>query len=70
MEAIKEWKVQTIFVQQGLFQPALVNTSSVTLLQENDEKPKDVIDDIFDEMIEMNKNYDGNAMFLPKGSLN
>ena len=47
-----------------------MNNGSVTLLQENDEKPKDVKDDIFDEIIEMNKNYDGNEVFLPKGSLN
>ena len=70
MTAIKEGKVQTIFVQKGLFQPALLSNGSVTLLQENDEKPKDAVDDIFDEMIEMNMNYGGDAVFLPKGSLN
>lgn len=69
MSAIKEGKVQTLFVQQGLFQPAVLENGSVDLLSENDEKPKEMIDDIFDEMIEMNMNYGGDAVFLPKGSL-
>lgn len=69
MSAIKEGKVQTLFVQQGLFQPAVMENGSVKLLAENDEKPKTMVDDIFDEMIEMNMDYGGDSVFLPKGSL-
>ena len=69
MAAIKEGKVQTLFVQQGLFQPAVMENGSVKLIAENDEKPKTMVDDIFDEMIEMNMNYGGDSVFLPKGAL-
>ena len=69
MNAIKEGKVQTLFVQQGLFQPAVMENGSITLLGADDEKPKVMVDDIYDEMIEMNMNYGGDSVFLQKEAL-
>lgn len=69
MSAIKEGKVQTLFVQEGLFQPAVLENGSVTLLSETDEKPKVMVDDIYDEMIEMNMDYGGDSVFLKKEAL-
>lgn len=68
-KAIHEGKIQTLFIQEGLFQPAVMENDTISLLTENDEKPKGMIDDIFDELIEFNMNYGGDAVFLPKGSL-
>ncbi len=67
--AIKEGRVHTLFVQEGLFQPATMSNGTINLLGENDEKPKGVIDDIFDDLIEMNLDHGGEAVFLPAGLL-
>ncbi len=67
--AVKEGRVATLYVQQGLFQPAVIEDNSVTLLSENDEKPAGAVDDIFSELIEMNSEQGGEAVFLPDGYL-
>ncbi len=67
--AIKEGRVQTLFVQQGLFQPAVLENDFIKIIGENDEKPKQMIDDIYDELIEMNMDYNGDTVFLPEGYL-
>ncbi len=67
--AIKEGRIQTIFVEQGFFQPATVDGNTVTLLTENMQNTPAYIDDILDEMIEMNAEFGGDAVFLPKDSL-
>ncbi len=68
-KAIQAGRVQTLFVQQGLFQPAVMEKDFIQLLGESDEKPKEMVDDIFDELIEFNLNHGGDAVFLPKGTL-
>ncbi len=67
--AILEGRVQTLFIEQGLFQPGLMNGHTITLVSENDRSGKEVVDDIFDEMILSNMNYGGDTVFLPKGEL-
>ena len=69
MRAINEGRVQTLFVEQGLFQPAVMENGFINLLGEKDEKPKVMVDDIYNDMIEFNLNHGGEAVFLPKGSL-
>lgn len=69
MRAINEGRVQTLFIEQGLFQPAVMKNDFIQLISNKDEKPKGMIDDIFDEMIEFNMNHGGEAVFLPKGKL-
>ncbi|HMR18480.1 MAG TPA: hypothetical protein PKA53_04200 [Sphingobacterium sp.] len=68
-KAISEGRVQTLFVEQGLFQPAVIEDGLVTLVSTADKNRKEVIDDIYDEMIELNMNFGGDVVFLPKGEL-
>lgn len=68
-KAIHEGRVQTLFVEQGLFQPAIIEEGSVTLVSTDIKSQKEVIDDIYDEMIELNMDYGGDVVFLPKGEL-
>ncbi len=68
-KAISEGRVQTLFVEQGLFQPAVIEDGLVTLVLTTDKDRKEVIDDIYDEMIELNMKFGGDVVFLPKGEL-
>lgn len=67
--AIKEGRVQTLFIEQGLFQPAVIEDDSIVYVQDDKRADKDVIDDIYDELIELNMDFGGDAVFLPKGEL-
>lgn len=67
--AISEGKVQTLFIEQGLFQPAVLENDTIRYVSEDQRTDKNVIDDIYDEMIEMNMKYGGDVVFLPKGEL-
>lgn len=67
--AIKEGKVKTLYVQEGLFQPAVMENGSLQLLSSSDEVPTDAIDDIYDDLIEQNMEFGGDAVFLPEGNL-
>lgn len=66
---ITEGRVQTLFVEQGLFQPAIIENRHITFVDEDDRTKKDVIDDIYDELIEENLKYGGDVVFLPPGEL-
>lgn len=68
-KAIHEGRVQTLFVEQGLFQPAIIEDGSVNLVSTDIKSQTEVIDDIYDEMIELNMDYGGDVVFLPKGEL-
>jgi len=68
-KGIKEGKIQTLFIEQGLFQPAILENDEITYMLANQRSDKDVIDDIYDEMIEANMRFGGDVVFLPKGSL-
>lgn len=66
---IKEGRVQTLFIEQGLFQPAILEDDQITYVSDSHKSDKGVIDDIYDEMISMNMNFGGDVVFLPKGEL-
>ena len=68
-KAISEGKIQTLFIEQGLFQPAILEDNEIIYVSENHRTDKEVIDDIYDEMIELNMNFGGDVVFLPKGEL-
>lgn len=68
-KAIPEGKIQTLFIEENLFQPGYMEADSITLVSEGDRSKKEVVDDIYDEMIEANMNYGGDTVFLPKGEL-
>ncbi|MCX7547808.1 hypothetical protein OS188_07575 [Xanthomarina sp. F1114] len=68
-KAITEGKIQTLFIEQGLFQPAIMENDEIIYVSEDQRSDTDVIDDIYDELIEYNMSYGGDVVFLPKGEL-
>lgn len=68
-KAISQGRVQTLFVEQGLFQPARITDDEITYVSDSQRTDKDVVDDIYDEMIELNMSFGGDVVFLPKGEL-
>src|SRR5690554_1377719 len=67
--AIKEGRIQTLFVEQGLFQPAIIENDEIKYVPESSRNQAGIIDDIYDELIELNMDYGGDVVFLPKGEL-
>lgn len=67
--AIKEGRIQTLFVEQGLFQPAIIQNEQIIYVPDDQREGLGVIDDIYDELIEMNMDFGGDVVFLPKGEL-
>lgn len=68
-KAINEGRIQTVFVEQGLFQPARLENNSVSIVTTADLDSEGVVDDVFSDMIERNMSFGGDAVFLPKGQL-
>lgn len=68
-KAISEGKIQTLFIEQGLFQPAVMKDDEIVYVSDEERNNTGVIDDIFDEMIEANMDFGGDVVFLPKGEL-
>ncbi len=68
-KGINEGRIQTIFVEEGRFQPALFENNVITFVSDEERSKKVVVDDIFDELIEMNMSFGGDVVFLPKGEL-
>lgn len=67
--AIKEGRIQTLFVEQGLFQPAVIKNDQIVYVSDDQREDLGVIDDIYDELIELNMDFGGDVVFLPKGEL-
>lgn len=67
--AVLQGRVQTLFIEQGLFQPGLIEGNSITLVSDKERSNKEVVDDIYDELIETNMNFGGDTVFLPKEEL-
>jgi hypothetical protein len=68
-KAIKDGRVQTLFIEQGIFQPAIVEDNVLTMASPQDWNKESFVDDIFDEMIELNMNFGGDVVFLSQGAL-
>lgn len=68
-QAIKQGRVQTIFIEEGNFQPATWENDQIQYVSDNLRDRKEVVDDIYDELVEANMNYGGDVVFLPKGEL-
>lgn len=66
---IKAGRIQTLFIEQGLFQPAIIENDHITYVSEDQREDAGVIDDIYDELIELNMEFGGDVVFLPKGEL-
>ena len=68
-DAIPEGRIQTLFLEENLFQSARVLENSLILVGDEERNMQDVVDDIYDEIIEANLNHGGDVVFLPDGSL-
>lgn len=68
-KGILQGRIQTLFIEQGLFQPAVIKGDEIVYVPEEQRNDKGVIDDIYDELIEANMNFGGDVVFLPKGEL-
>lgn len=68
-KAIGEGRVDTLFIEEELFAPAIIKNQEIHLVDVEKVGKQDVIDDIYDEMIEANLNFGGDVVFLPKGEL-
>lgn len=68
-QAIKQGRIQTLFIEQGKFQPAMWENDRIEYVSDELRDKKEVVDDIYDELIEANMNYGGDVVFLPKGEL-
>lgn len=66
---IKDGMVQTVFVEQGLFKPAILKNDTIELVSEEHRDTDHYVDDILDELLEINMSYGGESVFLPKGEL-
>ncbi len=67
--AIKHGRVQTLFVEENLFQPAVITNDTVVYVSEDTNNSTEMIDDIYDELIDLNMDFGGDVVFLPKESL-
>ncbi|MBN1638825.1 MAG: hypothetical protein JW866_07650 [Ignavibacteriales bacterium] len=67
--AILHKQGKTLFIEQGFFQPAIIEGETLKLVPLEESTNPNVIDDIIDEMIEHNLRYGGDNVFLPKGEL-
>jgi hypothetical protein len=65
--AVSEGRGDTLFVEQGHFQPAQIEGNTVTL--KNDPKEPGVMDDVIDEIAEQTMKFGGQVLFLEPGSL-
>lgn len=68
-QAVGDGRGQTLFVQEGLYQPARVEDKQVQLIDKVDINSKEDVDDIIDEMIEINSFSGGDVVFLPEEEL-
>jgi hypothetical protein len=67
--SIKEGKVQTVFVEQGLFKPAILKDDEIEVVTEDKNDSDHYVDDVLDELLELNMSFGGENVFLPKGEL-
>lgn len=68
-QGIQQGSVQTIFIEEGNFQPAKWIDGHITYVSPEMRNGKGVVDDIYDELIEANLRQGGDTVFLPKGEL-
>ena len=68
-KAIFAGRVQTIFIERGMFQPAIIENNAISFVSDEEIGNKEVTDDIYGEMIEANMSFGGDVVFMPKGEL-
>jgi hypothetical protein len=68
-QAIKQGRIQTLFIETDLFQPAVIDNGVISYVDQHTNSTLQVIDDIYDELIEANMEHGGDVVFLASGEL-
>lgn len=63
-QAINQGRGATLFVKEGLFQPALMVDEGIELLPADQRERHGAVDDIINEMINRNLTYGGDTVFV------
>lgn len=66
---LEEGRVKTLFVEENLFQSAVVENGGIRFVEKSEETSKNIVADIYDDMIEKNMEQGGTTVFLPTGEL-
>lgn len=67
--AVNRGRGQTLFIQQGYFQPARLVDDTVELVSAEEANRTGVVDDLIDKMITINSQQGGDSVFLPPQDL-
>lgn len=68
-QAIQEGRVQTLFIEVGKFQAAVIENGVIDYIDGPADAHTSIIDDIYDELIEANAEHGGDVVFLDNGEL-
>lgn len=67
--AIQHGRGQTLFIKKGLYQPAIFIDNTIIPVEKFEKGQINVIDDIFDELIELNLAFGGDNVFIEGNEL-
>jgi len=63
-QAINEGRGDTLFIKEGLFQPAMLVEEGIELLPAGERERHGAVDDIINEMVQRNLAFGGDAVFV------
>lgn len=64
-----EGRIRTVFIEEDLFRPARIDKNTISFVTEKEKNNPDVVDDIYDEIIEATMNSGAEVVFLKRGEL-
>lgn len=67
--ALQDGRVQTLLIEEGLFHSGIIHEKQIELVDADRKNEPNVVDDIYDELIERNQMFGGDVVFLPDGKL-
>jgi hypothetical protein len=67
--ATQEGRIQTLFIEEGLFASGYISEDGIALSESIEKEMANVIDDVYDEVIEAVMRFGGDVVFLPSGEL-
>lgn len=67
--ATNEGRIRTVFIEEDLFRPARIDNNTITFVNESERNKPDVVDDVYDEIIEASMNSGADVVFMKKGEL-
>lgn len=67
--ATNEGRIRTVFIEEDLFRSARIDKNTITFVTESERNKPDVVDDVYDEIIEASMNSGADVVFFKKGEL-